>query len=271
MDRHGWLQLMRVDPGSADPWWTHLRRRADEQPRTPAHDPATSRGLWPVITRSAEGGRPPTVLDALGPEPPVLGQLVLADDGLNLRAEVLGVTERSLGWLRTWGRHFPELPEELLDFVVEQVQHPERARFSSVEAAQDVIGALAPVLLECTQLLLAGRVDEAWLERTRSLVALFDSMGLGLDVITCTLPVRMLALRDFALDAGATAEEVATLLVAATAYDQFFVSVCGDAFATAHHHRPVSAAVDAVVTADAAPPMIDLSGSAADELTRSQR
>lgn len=272
MVRHGWLQLMRVEPGSADPWWVHLRRRVDQQPRTPAHDPAaTAPGLWPAITRSAGGRRPRTVLDAVGPEPPVLGELVLVDEDLNLRAEVFGVTERSLGWLRTWGRHFPELPEELLEFVVEQVQHPERARFSSMEAAQDVIGALEPVLLESIELLLAGRVDEAWLERTRSLVALFDSMGLGLDVITCTLPVRMLALRDFALDAGATAEEVASLLVAATAYDQFFVSVCGDAFAAAHRARPVSAVVDVAATVDAAPATIDLSRSAAEDLAPAPR
>jgi hypothetical protein len=174
------------------------------------------------------------VLDTFIADPPELGQLDLPDEALNRRAEAFGVTELSLGWLRAWGRRFPSLPEHLLDVVLDPARHLDRPRDGAAAPTTPLLGALRPAVLAAHRLMFAGRLDGDWLARTRASARVCATMAVPLDVLSGQIPVRMLGLRDFGLDAGASGGEVATLLTAAVAYEQFRLALLTDGYLAAH-------------------------------------
>lgn len=179
----------------------HLRRR-------PEREDAERRSIWPPSAGiGLRAKRPAGPLDAVGWEPPALGVLALSDERLNRRAERLGVTERSLGWLRVWGEQFPDLAFELVEFIVER-------------GAQTSLPA-ETVVLAGVDRLLSGRIDDDWLAaEQRSADAAFD------EVVTV---LRLLGLCELAAAYGASAAEVGALASAVACHDAFRRSVHADA------------------------------------------
>ena len=208
---------MSTELGGNTQWWAHLRQRPT---------PTSSRGLWPPSLHLPAGERACSVFDLLGTDPPERGELALSDEDLNRRAEAFGLTESTLGWLRAWGERFPELPQYLVDFVTDMGLHPDGPRFRSFETARELMTAGSSMaMLADNTALLAGRIDDAWLEHHRRSVEAFAALGLGPELLHHHLAVRAVGIREFAVESGADIAEAATLVAAVSCYDQFVASL----------------------------------------------
>jgi hypothetical protein len=153
----------------------------------------------------------------VGLDPEVLGNLAFSDADLARLAVSMGVTERTLGWLRVWGRRYPDLPERMTEFSATAVRHPGRGGYL------DQVGVdfdrFRPMILAANHRFLAGSVDDGWVDQMRVTAHTFDSLGLGIEQLTANISAHTIALREHALEVGADRVDLAHVLAAGTCYD----------------------------------------------------
>jgi hypothetical protein len=165
-----------------------------------------------------------SVLD-LGSTPPTLGTVRVSDSDLAGYASFCGVTPRRLGWLKTWGELFPELPAALADAWLAHTSNPARGRYGELEKYVEQAPSFRPMVLDTCERMLNGRVDDEYIGRIRDNASLLDSLGMGLEVLLSPTPGLVLHLIDYSMKQRCDHEMLVEVAAALAVYHEFTSSL----------------------------------------------
>jgi Methyl-accepting chemotaxis protein (MCP) signalling domain len=178
------------------------------------------------------------VLD-LGKTPPQLGSVRLTNSDWAGLARYYGVTERRMGWLKTWGQRYPELPEYLTDRWVAHATDPTRGKYGELEKYMDQVESFRPMVLDSAKDLFSGVVDDAYITHARETAALLDAMGMGLEVLFSSTPTLDLNLIAYSMERGCDPAELVEVASAMLASNQFGSSLYSKFFVEARETKLV--------------------------------
>jgi hypothetical protein len=160
-----------------------------------------------------------------GPTPPQQGDVTLTNPDMAGLAKYYGVSRHRLGWLKTWGQRYPELPQIIAERWRSHALDPARGHYPGIDAYTDLVDTFVPMIVDSATEQFQGRLDDAYIAKARDTAAMLDAMGMGLEVLFSSTPTRDAVVADYSLQQGCDPAELAQVMLATNMFNQFATSL----------------------------------------------
>jgi hypothetical protein len=173
-------------------------------------------------------------------EPPVLGTISLSNPDMRGLADAVGLSPRTLGWLKSVTTRFPDIVDYALEEIIKLAKSPDRLPNSAIDATVAGIDSLRDVIREGIAGRWSGLVDDASLESTRQISEFLDAMGMPLEVATSNFSAAAVVTRRYLSAQGVSDHEISLILEAMARADLFSIMTMSSFYIAARETKLVN-------------------------------